>query len=91
MRLVATFCAHADWTTWEIHPAGEELVVLLSGCVDMLIDRGGTIETVRLDAPGRYAIIPRDSWHTANVHEPTRMLFIPPGAGTRHADRARES
>jgi hypothetical protein len=32
--LVATFAFDADWPTWERHPAGDELVCLLSGEVD---------------------------------------------------------
>ena len=33
---------------------------------------------------GRYygIIVPRDTWHTARVHRPARMLFITPGEGT---------
>lgn len=29
--LVSSFSFHADWETWEMHPAGDEIVCLLSG------------------------------------------------------------
>ena len=41
--LVAKFDFEADWPSWEIHPAGDEIVVLLSGYADMILDQAGVI------------------------------------------------
>ena len=39
-RLVTTFRSETSWSRWERHPAGEEVVVLLSGRID-LVQRTG--------------------------------------------------
>lgn len=83
--LVAQYAFSADWGGWEQHPAGDEMVVLLSGRVDMVLRMDGGDEVRSLSAPGDYVIVPAGIWHTARTAEPTRMLFITPGAGTRHA------
>jgi mannose-6-phosphate isomerase-like protein (cupin superfamily) len=82
--LVSSFAFEADWPTWEIHPAGDEIVCLLSGDVTMILDRNGSEEPIHLCEPGSFVIVPRDTWHTARTSTPTRMLFVTPGKGTRN-------
>lgn len=82
-RLVCITAQAATWDTWERHPAGEEVVVLLSGRVDLVQDLGGVEHVVAL-TPGRAVVNPAGVWHTARVHEPGAALFITPGAGTEH-------
>ena len=31
-------------------------------------------------------VVPRNTWHTAKVSEPTQMLFVTPGQGTINAE-----
>lgn len=83
-RLVSHFTFDTDWDTWEMHPAGEEFVCLLSGQVDLILEQDGVENTVRLDAPGTYVLVPPGIWHTAKVHAPSSMLFITPGEGTQN-------
>ena len=85
-RMVCVFPQGATWTTWERHPAGEELVVLLSGRVDIIQEIDGEHRTVELRA-GQAMINPRGVWHTADVHQPGDGLFITPGVGTEHRPR----
>jgi mannose-6-phosphate isomerase-like protein (cupin superfamily) len=85
--LVARFDFAADWPTWEMHPAGDEVVVLLSGAADMVLDRAGRHEVTALTQPGEFVIVPKGTWHTARVSRPTAMLFITPGEGTRNESR----
>jgi quercetin dioxygenase-like cupin family protein len=86
-RLVCVFEQPATWTTWERHPAGEEVVVLLSGRVDLIQElESGELRTIEL-AAGQAAINPRGVWHTVDVHEPGEGLFITPGRGTEHRPR----
>jgi mannose-6-phosphate isomerase-like protein (cupin superfamily) len=85
-RMVCVFPQPRTWTTWERHPAGEELVVLLSGRIDVIQDVDGMHRTVAL-GPGEAMINPRGVWHTADVHEPGEGLFITPGLGTEHRPR----
>ncbi len=73
-----------NWSTWEKHPAGDELVILLSGAAQLLIRQETGDERITLEAPGDFAIVPRDTWHTARVAQPTRMLSVTPGEGTEN-------
>jgi len=88
-RLVSQMAFDADWQTWEMHPVGEEVVCLLSGSVDLLLQEGGGERTIALRNAGAFAIVPRGTWHTANVHAPSSMLFITPGDGTQNRERSR--
>ncbi|MGH9297690.1 MAG: hypothetical protein ACRDZP_06910, partial [Acidimicrobiales bacterium] len=80
-RIVVLGAESETWSFWERHPAGEELVVLISGRVDVIQDLDGAEHLVEL-RPGHAMINPRGIWHTATVHEPGQALFITPGRGT---------
>jgi quercetin dioxygenase-like cupin family protein len=82
-RLVCITPQNATWDTWERHPAGEEVVVLLSGRVDLIQDVDGREHVVAL-TPGLAMVNPINTWHRAVVHEPGLALFITPGDGTEH-------
>ena len=75
-----------SWPTWERHPAGEELVILLEGRIELIQEIDGDERRVELRA-GQALINPPGVWHTADVHEPGRGLFITPGTGTEHKPR----
>lgn len=85
-RLVCVVAQAATWDTWERHPAGEELVVLLGGRVDLIQDLDGEDRVVELH-PGEAVVNPRNVWHTATVHEAGDALFVTPGRGTEHRPR----
>jgi quercetin dioxygenase-like cupin family protein len=85
-RLVTLSGQVETWTSWERHPAGEELVVLLSGRVDVIQDLDDGERMIEL-RPGEALINPRGVWHTSNVHEPGEALFITAGMGTEHRSR----
>ncbi len=82
--LVAVHGFNADWPSWEIHPAGDEIVVLLSGEVTLVLKNDGGDQFIALNIPGSYVIVPRDTWHTARIDAPSRMLFITPGESTEN-------
>jgi len=85
-RLVMIGPADATWTSWERHPAGDEVVVVLSGHQTLIQEIDG--EQRRIDLRAGHAVInPRGVWHTADVHEPGSALFITPGLGTEHRPR----
>jgi len=85
--LVQRFSFEKDWDTWEVHPNGDEVVYLLSGATDMvLLQADGSEQTIYLHKANSAVVVPRNVWHTARPHEPTSMLFITPGEGTRHAE-----
>jgi len=82
--LVSSFAFDSDWSTWERHPAGDELVCLLSGAAALVLDREGKQETIELNRAGEYVVVPKGTWHTARTEVPTRMLFVTPGEGTEN-------
>ena len=85
--LISCFEFSEAWPTWEMHPAGDEIVVLLSGDVDMMLALDGVDESVHLDTPGQFVVVPRGVWHTASPRKPTRMLFVTPGRGTENREQ----
>lgn len=76
-----------DWSTWEKHPAGDEIVVLLSGSATMVLHTDSGEQSVMLTDAGSYVVVPRNTWHTVRVSEPVRMLFITPGEGTENQEQ----
>lgn len=82
--LVAKFDFEMDWPSWEMHPHGDEVVVLLSGYADMILDQAGNHQVSPLTQPGSFIIVPKGTWHTARISAPTSMLFITPGQGTEN-------
>ena len=86
-RLVSSFSFSEPWPTWEMHPAGEEVVLLLSGRAELLLETAAGERTrMLLDQPGQFALVPRGVWHTALTAGACSMLFITPGAGTQHRE-----
>lgn len=82
-RLVCVTAQDATWDSWERHPAGEEVVFLISGRVDLVQEIDGAERVVEL-RPGQAMVNPTNVWHTTRVHEPGSALFITPGRGTEH-------
>jgi mannose-6-phosphate isomerase-like protein (cupin superfamily) len=85
-RLLAVFSNTEDWPHWEMHPNGEEVLVLLSGAMDLVFEKGGAERVLELRA-GRTCIVPRGTWHRAIVREPGDLLAITAGRGTKHRPR----
>jgi quercetin dioxygenase-like cupin family protein len=85
-RMVAIFDGDASWTSWERHPAGDELVICLAGRITMIREVDGEPEPVEL-RPGEATINPPGVWHTADIEGPARLLTITPGIGTEHRPR----
>jgi mannose-6-phosphate isomerase-like protein (cupin superfamily) len=86
-RLVGIFRYDADWNSWEMHPDGDEIVLLLSGAVDLVLEEAGGERTVELRDRAA-VIVPRGIWHTANAIAPSEALHITRGAGTTHRPRS---
>lgn len=86
-RLVSMFRFSESWDSWEMHPAGDELIVCLSGRMTLhqQHENGETARVVLQD--GEYAINPPGTWHTADIDDTVTALFITVGAGTEHRPR----
>ena len=80
--LITEFESTEDWKTWEMHPNGEEIVYLLSGAADLILEKDGIQQTCELRGKG-LIIIERGTWHTAKIFEPSNLLVITCGKETQ--------
>lgn len=82
--LVTTNSFSENWPMWEMHPHGDEMVILLSGSVDFVLEKKTGNKTLPLRESGGWVLVPKGMWHTATVNAPSTMLFITAGEGTQH-------
>lgn len=86
-RLVSQYTFTEDWTAWEMHPSGHEVVICTAGAMVLVQeDADGRIAETAL-AAGEYAINPPGVWHTADIAEQATAIFITAGEGTQHRPR----
>ena len=86
-RLVSLYRFTESWDSWEMHPAGDEVVLCLEGAMTLHQEHAdGSTATLRI-AAGEYAINPAGTWHTADVEGKAAALFITAGMGTEHRPR----
>jgi hypothetical protein len=86
-RLVSQFTFTEDWTAWEMHPSGDEVVICTAGAMVLVQEHpDGRVAHTPL-AAGEYAINPPGVWHTADVAESATAIFITAGEGTQHRSR----
>ncbi|MDP3273908.1 MAG: cupin [Deltaproteobacteria bacterium] len=86
-RLITLCESTSDWTHWETHPLGDELVLVTKGRAEFIQDVGGTYHRV-IVGPNEAVINRAGVPHTANVIEPFTALYITPGPGTTHTPRS---
>lgn len=86
-RLVTMHRFLASWTSWEMHPHGEEVVLCTDGRITLHQEMAdGSKQSVTIGA-GEYAVNPAGAWHTADVDGEATAVFITPGLGTEHRPR----
>ncbi|TDT15478.1 hypothetical protein BDK89_1049 [Ilumatobacter fluminis] len=85
-RLVTSFEMNADWDVWEMHPKGDELILVTEGKVRFRLDDDATVAELVVEAP-EYVIVPTGVWHTADAMGPARLVIITWGDGTTHRPR----
>jgi mannose-6-phosphate isomerase-like protein (cupin superfamily) len=86
-RVISLFRFTENWGGWEMHPAGDEVVVCLTGEMHLTQEfPDGHVETMTL-RPGEYAINPAGVWHTADIPVQASGLFVTAGAGTQNRPR----
>jgi len=83
-RLLSMHTLESPATTWEVHPEGSEVVLVVSGRLRLHQEHpDGRVETLVID-PGEYAINGPGVWHTAEpLDGPATAVFITCGAGTQ--------
>ncbi|WP_250293040.1 cupin domain-containing protein [Streptomyces atroolivaceus] len=85
-RMVVIFDGDGLGDHWESHPAGDELVVCLSGSVTVTRDVDGVPDRVLLGS-GQATINPAGVWHVVDTEGPTSILAITAALGTEHRPR----
>lgn len=83
-ELIAIHEFTSSWPSWEAHPKGDEVVILLEGEIIFFLDTDGNQKQIRLSKQGETVIVPKGVWHTAHVEKSARVLFITPGEGTEN-------
>lgn len=85
-RMIMSFELNEDMSHWEMHPAGDEILLALSGRLAVVLQGalpGLPDESFALKA-GEAFVVPRGRWHRLNVIEPGEVVFITLGEGTKH-------
>jgi mannose-6-phosphate isomerase-like protein (cupin superfamily) len=81
--LVCAYILRGDPDHWEMHPAGDEVLFLVSGAVDLDFELPEGVKTVELRA-GQTCVVPRGVWHRQRVRAPGQLLAMTWGRGTEH-------
>ncbi len=81
--LVSVFTYERSWESAEVHPLGDEPVLVVDGALTLLVEVDGVEQACHLEA-GTWGVVPAGVWHRALVHHPTRVVHLTPGRGTRH-------
>jgi mannose-6-phosphate isomerase-like protein (cupin superfamily) len=68
---------------WEMHPEGDELLILASGSLTVEFREDGAERRVLLPAQAAF-IVPAGLWHRLVVHEPSVLIAITPRRNTVH-------
>jgi mannose-6-phosphate isomerase-like protein (cupin superfamily) len=74
-------------STQEMHPAADEVLLLVSGALEIVLDEGATQRVIALTA-GQAAIVPRGVWHHLEMREPGRLVFVNSRTGMQSRPRA---
>ncbi|WP_437947675.1 hypothetical protein WME98_44230 [Sorangium sp. So ce296] len=82
-RMVGLFHMDKSPDHREVHPRGDEVLILLSGAVDVVLEDELGERVIELRDQGA-CIVPRGVWHGQIVRAPSVMIFITPGEGTQH-------
>jgi mannose-6-phosphate isomerase-like protein (cupin superfamily) len=59
----------------EMHPEADEVIYLVSGAIDLILDESGGERIVSLQA-GEASIVPRGVWHRLVMRKPGKLLFV---------------
>jgi mannose-6-phosphate isomerase-like protein (cupin superfamily) len=78
-RMVGAFDFHSSEdlhaSMEEMHPLGDEVIFLVAGAIDVVLEEGGAESAVALEA-GHATIVPRGAWHRLVMRRPGRLVFI---------------
>ena len=85
-RIVMIEASPSNWRHWECHTLGDELVIVLAGKANFIQEVSGKEVVLPVEA-GSTIINPRGVWHTADIVEPIKAIYLTPAKGTEHRER----
>lgn len=86
-RLLSLHRFEKSWDSWEMHPAGPELVICVAGRMTLLQEIDGQVHRVTLET-GQAIVNPPGVWHTADVDAGGAAgIFVTAGIGTEARPR----
>lgn len=85
-RLVMIETTPGNWPAWECHTEGDEIVIVLEGRGDFIQLIDGEERRTPV-GPGSALINPIGVWHTADVTESLKAIYITPCPGTESRPR----
>jgi quercetin dioxygenase-like cupin family protein len=85
-RLIMVESTPTNWGAWERHTEGDEIVIVLEGKATLIQEVNG-VQNRTTVGPGSTMINPAGVWHTADVEEPMKAIYITPCPGTQHRPR----
>lgn len=75
-----------SWSTWECHPVGDELVIVLAGHGTFYQELEEKVVAIPFKA-GDTIHNPKGVWHTADVESPMRAIYLTTCPDTDHKPR----
>lgn len=85
-RLIMVETTPTDWSSWECHTQGDEIVIVLEGQAIFIQLIDGEEQRMAVE-PGSTIINPAGVWHSADVRQPLKAIYITPCPGTEHRKR----
>jgi mannose-6-phosphate isomerase-like protein (cupin superfamily) len=76
--------AHSN--VWEMHPVGDEILVMVTGALEVEYADDSHRGTCSLGT-GEAMVMPRGFWHRLALREPGLLLTLTPLQGTLHSDK----
>lgn len=67
----------------EMHPDGDEVLILLSGRMTVTLEESDGTRTVEVFA-GQGLVVPKGVWHQVLPEEPCQLIHVTPGPGGEH-------
>ena len=81
--LAAQYAITSNTANWERHPNGDELLIRLSGSMDLVFEM--STEELRVElGTGQAIVVPAGVWHRQIVRVPGTYVGVTYGKGTEH-------
>ncbi|NKB97378.1 MAG: hypothetical protein GKR90_02600 [Pseudomonadales bacterium] len=63
----------------EIHPDGDEIIILVSGRLSVKLELPGGDQTIELSKSGEACIVRKGTWHQVFLDQESQVVHITPG------------